>query len=167
MPARLPDLPASVRTAVFASEGEFWAIGYVDSRFLMRDLKGLGYLQHLLRYPNQEFHCLELLGGIATGDAEGRQEDYGSAVSRGYSISVHHPADSGPIVDDQARAAYKRELIRLKEEQEDRLERRDQEGADRLQSEMVGQSDWAAVSAVWVRRPNVRVSTSAVRLERR
>src|SRR5215469_11198321 len=92
LPARSPDLPASARRAVFASEGEFWAIGNVDSRFLMRDLKGLGYLQHLLRYPNQEFHCLELLGGMS--DAEGRREDNGSAVSRGDSISAHHPADS-------------------------------------------------------------------------
>ena len=49
---------------------------------------------------------------------------------------MHHPADSGPIVDDPARAANKRELIRLKEEQEDRLERRDAEGADRIQSEI-------------------------------
>src|SRR5262245_56865640 len=118
-------LTASARTAVFAPEPQFWAIGYVDSRFLMRDLKGLAYLQHLLRYPNQEVHWLELLGGMATSDGEGRQEDNESVVSRGDSISVHHPADSGPIVDDQARAAYKRELIRLKEEQEDRLERGD------------------------------------------
>jgi len=120
MPARSPDFPAPARTAVFASEAEFWAIGYVDSRFLVRDLKGLGYLQHLLRYPNQEFHCLELLGGRATSDADRRQEDNRSAVSRGDSISVHHPADSGPVVDDQARAEYKRKLVELKEEQEDR-----------------------------------------------
>src|SRR5215469_5209645 len=134
MPARSPDLAAPARTAVFASEAEFWAIGYVDSRFLVRDLKGLGYLQHLLRYPNQEFHCLELLGGMGTSDAEGRQEDSGSAVSRGDSISVYHPADSGPVVDDQARAEYKRKLVQLKEEQEDRLERGDEEAAERIQS---------------------------------
>jgi hypothetical protein len=72
LPARSPDLPASVRTPVFASEGVFRAIGYVDYRFLMGDLKGLGYLQDPLRCPNREFDSLEPDGGTATNDAEER-----------------------------------------------------------------------------------------------
>jgi hypothetical protein len=138
MPVRLRDLPVTAKTAVFSREGEYWVIGYTQSSFLVRDLKGLSYVQHLLRYPNQEFHCLGLLGGLATSNAESWGESDKSAAPRlsGDSISVHAPGDSGPMLDDQARAAYRRRIIELKEEQEDCSERGDDTATDRIQSEI-------------------------------
>ncbi len=129
---------ATARTAIFACEGDFWAIGYAESRFPVRDLKGLRYLQHLLRYPNQEFHSLELLSGTATSDAAQMRQDSESNASRlrGEWIPTHRPSDSGPMLDDRARAAYKQKLIELKEELEDRRERGDDEGAERIQFEI-------------------------------
>src|SRR5208283_3304978 len=85
------------RKVVFASEGDFWAIGYFDSRFLLRDLKGLAYVQRLLRYPNQEVHCLDLVGTSNSDSVE--DKNYVVARARGDAIFAQRPGDLGPMLD--------------------------------------------------------------------
>src|SRR5260370_35635199 len=61
------DPPPAVRSAqagLFRKEGEYWTVGYRGSSFCLRNVKGLGYLSHLLRHPASEFHVLDLWGGI-------------------------------------------------------------------------------------------------------
>src|SRR5271168_5503700 len=59
-----------VPSGVLSKEGEYWAVGYGGKTFRLKDTKGLGYLAHLIRHPANEFHVLDLVGGIA-----GKHED--------------------------------------------------------------------------------------------
>jgi hypothetical protein len=59
---------SSVRVAhkgTFRKEGEYWTIGYGGKSLRLKNTKGLRYLAHLLRRPQDEFHVLDLAGGIA------------------------------------------------------------------------------------------------------
>src|SRR2546430_16459907 len=61
----------SARTAIFARSAEYWTIGYTGSTFSLKDVKGLAYLQRLLRYPGKEFLALDLANETAnTADAD-------------------------------------------------------------------------------------------------
>ena len=82
--------------AVFLKEGEFWTVSYAGATTRLRDSKGLYYLARLLRDPHREFHALDLAG--STGRRSSGQ------------------ADTGPLIDDSARASYKRRLNDLEEE---------------------------------------------------
>lgn len=70
-------------------------IRYDGAELVVPDLKGFRYLERLLSDPGREFHVLDLVS-LEQGDAEERQEA---------------PAQSGiPVLDDEARAAYRRQL---------------------------------------------------------
>jgi hypothetical protein len=49
---------------VFARLGDYWHIAYRDKAFALKDAKGLGYIQRLVQNPGQEFHSIDLLGGM-------------------------------------------------------------------------------------------------------
>jgi len=82
----------------------------------------LGYIAHLLRYPDTEFHVLDLYGGIAS-----QRED--TEITHTVSGSPRHdedlekagmhiagPGDAGEMLDEQAKLAYRRRLVELREE---------------------------------------------------
>jgi predicted ATPase len=119
---------SSPEQAIFRREGEYWALGYDDKSFRLKDTKGLGYLAHLLRHPGVEFHVLDLTGGIAR-----QQEKYEASPStRGLprgaedlekaGMHVGSLGDAGEMLDEQAKAAYKRRLSELREELEEAKE---------------------------------------------
>ncbi len=60
-----------VQKGVFRKEGVYWTVGYGGKAFRLKDVRGLGYISHLLRHPGAEFHVLDLYGGIASQ----REED--------------------------------------------------------------------------------------------
>jgi tetratricopeptide (TPR) repeat protein len=113
--------PRVAQTAVFRKEGEFWTVGYGGKSFRLKDTKGLGYLAHLLRHPAVEFHVLDLAGGIAgqRDDDEAGQSALG--LPRGdddlekAGIHIGSLGDAGEMLDDQAKAAYRRRLSELRE----------------------------------------------------
>jgi hypothetical protein len=84
--------------AVFRKEGDYWTVAYEGTTCRLKDAKGLHYLAHLLRHPGQEFHALDLVQGGA----------------------LEHPGldtrDAEPLLDAQAKAAYKCRLGELREE---------------------------------------------------
>ena len=102
---------------VFRLEGDVRRIVFADRSVLLHDLKGMRYLARLLAAPDREFHVLDLAGG-----------EFGAA-----------PRDSshfGPVLDAQARAAYRRRLAEIDEDIEEAARLGDQErmalaGADR------------------------------------
>src|SRR2546421_4612112 len=114
----------SPRNGVFRKEGEYWTIGYNGKSFVLKDTKGLGYLAHLLRHPAVEFHALDLAGGIGSQ----HDEDETSQPARGLphgaenlekaGIQVGSLGDAGEMLDEQAKAAYRRRLSDLREELE-------------------------------------------------
>jgi predicted ATPase len=127
---------------VFRKEGEYWTVGYGVKTFRLKDTKGLGYLAHLLRYPGTEFHVLDLVGGIAGqhDEDDGNQSAHG--LPRGdeslekAGIHVAGLGDAGEMLDDQAKAAYRRRLSELREELEEAKDSGNVERAERAEDEI-------------------------------
>jgi hypothetical protein len=100
---------------VFRREGEYWTVGYGGNAFRLKDTRGLVYVAHLLRHPAAEFHVLDLFGGISSQ----REDETGRSahgLSRAHEelekagIQIISLGDAGEMLDEQAKAAYKRRL---------------------------------------------------------
>jgi adenylate cyclase len=117
------------QTAILARSGDVWTVGYGGATFSLKDIKGLGYIQRLLQHPGEEFHALDLLSGPgAVGNTESTNPD---------NASLHVEAgDAGEMLDAKAKQDYRRRLLELREEVEDRRERGDHEGAAKVKSEI-------------------------------
>src|ERR1700722_7676021 len=110
----------SPEQAIFRKEGEYWAIGYGRKSFRLKDTKGLGYLAHLVRHPAAEFHVLDLAGGIGSQrDDDERDLPRGEEDLEKAGIHVSNLGDAGEMLDDQAKATYRRRLSELHEELEE------------------------------------------------
>src|ERR1700720_1782614 len=118
---------SSAGQAIFRKEGEYWTVGYGGKSFRLKDTKGLGHVARLLRHPAVEFHVLDLAGGIA-----GRRDDdepgqsahglpHGEELEKA-GIHVASLGDAGEMLDEQAKAAYRRRLSELREELEEAKE---------------------------------------------
>ncbi len=94
--------PAEAAT-VFRREGDFWTVAYGGKVVRMRDAKGLAYLARLLRHPYHEFHVLDLLAG------NGPRETAPAGT-------VAQASDSGPVLDEQAKRAYRERIAELEAE---------------------------------------------------
>lgn len=100
--------PPAVATATFTCDGDTRLVNFEGQKVRVRDLKGLRYLARLLAEPRREFHVLDLV-----------------AVEQG-TLPAGHPAeddaltaDSGaglPVIDQQARDAYRRRLAEVDED---------------------------------------------------
>ena len=132
----------SARTGVFRREGEYWAVGYVENAFRLKDTRGLGYVAHLLRHPAVEFHVLDLFGGIASRRDEDESSRSVQRLPRGAEdlenagIHITGLGDAGEMLDDQAKAAYRRRLSELREELEGAKELGNVERAEQAEREI-------------------------------
>ncbi len=94
---------------VFRCEGDTRTITFDGVTVLLRDLKGLRYLERLLAEPGREFHALDLVaverGSLPTGPHTG--DDRASAAG---------PGDAGAVFDEQARESYRRRLAEIEED---------------------------------------------------
>lgn len=100
----------SLECDIFRLEGEYWTIAYEGQTFRLRDTKGLAYLAELLHNPAREFLALDLIR--AGGDREG-----GEFPRLGLgSLGAGDPGDAGPLLDGEARAAYRERIEDLREE---------------------------------------------------
>ena len=128
-----------VQKPLFRKEGEYWTVGLGASQFRLKDSKGFAYLAHLLRYPGTEFHALDLIGGIASrsGDDETAQGlPRGDEDLERAGIHISSLGDAGELLDDQAKATYRRRLSDLREELEDAKELGKVERAQQLEAEV-------------------------------
>jgi hypothetical protein len=101
---------ADVGTGVLRREGDVWAIERAGAAVRVRDSKGLRHLARLLAEPGQEIAALELLG--VTHATERRPAPADDALEA-------HPATddhAGPLLDPQAKSAYRARLAELQEE---------------------------------------------------
>jgi tetratricopeptide (TPR) repeat protein len=132
----------SAQKGVFRKEGEYWTVGIGGKAFRLKDTKGLGYVAHLLRHPGAEFHVLDLAGGIASQreEEEGNQPAHG--LPRGEEdlekagIHIGSLGDAGEMLDDQAKAAYRRRVAELREEFEEAKELGEVERAEQAEQEI-------------------------------
>jgi hypothetical protein len=103
-------------------------VGFGGNAVLLKDTRGLGYIAHLLRHPGSEFHVLELFGGVPSP----RLEDEGKGSTTGAApayedfekegIHIGGLGDAGEVLDERAKAAYRRRLSELRAEVEEAKE---------------------------------------------
>ena len=121
-----PDQPTSALT--LNREDDFWLIGYADARARVPDSLGLHYLDLLVRHPGRDLAALDLVRlAAATGPAAA------SAPDDGLHDASEAPAE--PILDQQARTAYRQRLTDLDEELAEAEQWHDTERASRLRAE--------------------------------
>ena len=131
--------PARKEKGVFRKEGEYWTVGYGGKAFRLKDTKGLGYLAHLLRHPSVEFHVLDLAGGMP-GQHDEDDSDHG--LPRGdenlekAGIHITSLGDAGEMLDDQAKASYRRRLSELREELDEAKEIGNVDRAEQAEQEI-------------------------------
>ena len=94
---------------VFRAEGDTRTVQFDGTQVLLRDLKGMRYLAQLLREPGREFHVLDLSSREAGQPAGTRPPDTESLPARTTS-------DTGPLIDDEARNAYRRRLHEIEDD---------------------------------------------------
>ena len=98
--------------AMFRSDGGTRTVSYGDAHTTVRDLQGFRYVERLLAEPGREFHVLDLVAG-EQGTTRGSD-----AVDEG----LDQIGDGGaglPLLDDQAREAYRRRLVDVEEDIEE------------------------------------------------
>lgn len=126
----------SAQTVVFAGTGEYWTIGFESAHFSLKDAKGLGYIQRLLRDPGHEFHALDLLTENGTAaDASGTGEVVSSRPDPS-ALTVRAPGDAGEMLDPRAKQEYRNRLRELHEQFEELRDRGDEEAAANVESEI-------------------------------
>src|SRR5262245_22584348 len=107
--------PPSVAQGVFRKDGQYWTVGWKDRPLRLKDSKGFTYLAHLLRHPTAEFHALDLVGGLPRH----REDDEAGIADPDLDrVGLHVTAsdDAGELLDDRAKATYRRRLEELRAE---------------------------------------------------
>jgi hypothetical protein len=102
-----------VATATFRCDGDTRTVSFGGLTVLMRDLKGFRYVERLLADPGREFHVLDLVaverGSLPTGPTVHQGVD---AVAGGIAVGL-------PLIDDEARDAYRRRLAEVDDDIEE------------------------------------------------
>jgi len=114
-------------TATFRCDGDTRSVCFGGVTVLIRDLKGLRYLERLLANPGREIHVMDLVaverGSLPTGGALERNE--GSPIV-GVGAGL-------PVIDDAARNAYRRRLAKVDDDIEEATRMNDLGRADLAQ----------------------------------
>jgi hypothetical protein len=115
--------------AVFRRDGDVWTIEFDGHLVRLRDLKGLHFLQLLLRHPGRDFHVLELMQLTAfSGEAGAAPADAGMHAAGTTSKDV--------ILDARAKSEYRRRLAELRAELEEAESWNDAGRAEKARAEM-------------------------------
>ncbi|MFT3841890.1 MAG: AAA family ATPase [Myxococcaceae bacterium] len=113
-PTATPSAPSPF--ALEAHEGG-WRLERAGKTFVLKGLRGMAMLARLLAAPGVEVHSLELV----SGDADEALPDAG---------------DAGELLDEKAKAAYRKRIEALTEQIEDAEERGDAMRAERSRAEL-------------------------------
>lgn len=131
--------PSAPLDNVFRREGEYWTIAYAGTVFRLKDTKGLHYIAHLLRWPAKRFHVLDLVAGAEArpaSPAANRCGRIGKTPPAEPPLQIGQLGDAGPKLDPQAKRAYKRRLVDLRDALEEAQRCRDLARAARVQAEI-------------------------------
>jgi hypothetical protein len=118
----------SAQEASLRREGEVWAVTFDGRTTRLADSKGLRYLAELLRTPGRSVPALDLLlVDRMPGDVPGVERDLLTEAGRG---------DADPILDVEARAAYRARLVELQADVDEAAGAGDTERASQARAEM-------------------------------
>jgi tetratricopeptide (TPR) repeat protein len=101
------------QVAVFRRTGDHRTVRFAGREVVVRDLIGHRYLEHLLADPGRERHVIDLVAlehGTAGPDTD--RTAYAETSDMG-------PQSGLPLLDDQAREAYRRRLAEIDEDIDD------------------------------------------------
>jgi tetratricopeptide (TPR) repeat protein len=98
--------------SVCRREGEYWSIAFAGEAFRLKDVKGLHYLAHLLRHPGREFHVLDLVVAGQGTEVGGPR----TSPARDDDLHKARLSDTGPVLDEQAKTAYRARLRELEDD---------------------------------------------------
>ncbi len=126
--ARAGPAATSDTVATFLREGEYWTVAYAEKPFRLRDAKGMGYLARLLAEPGRELHALDLATN-GLGEKTSPHVEHGGSHADPF-------GDAGPLLDGQARDAYRSRLEELRGDFDEAESWADSERAARAQAEI-------------------------------
>jgi len=109
-----PPTVAPARTSTVRLDGEYWTFEHGGRTSRVKDSPGVRHLATLLRAPGREHHALDLAGGGV------------SLVEGGV----------GPLLDEQAKDAFRARLIDLQDEVDDARAANDLVRGERAQAEL-------------------------------
>ncbi len=115
----------------FFRRGDIWTIGAPGREIQLRDAKGLTHVARLLAAPHVEFHALDLVAGHRTRGAAPAV-----AIAAGVEVRARGAGDAGPVLDTQAKAAYRLRVEELQEEIDEAESFNDPERAVRAREEL-------------------------------
>jgi hypothetical protein len=98
-------------TATFRREGEMRTLALGSEKVHLRDLKGLRYVERLLTEPGREFHVLDLIA-VEHGALPSRRRA-GADLDDGLTPVAERVGGGLPLLDDRAKAAYRRRLAEV------------------------------------------------------
>ena len=99
------------QVGTFRREGDVWTLLWGEETVRLRHLKGLQLIAHLLERPGQAIHVAEL------AELLDRKEVDAAVMAAGSSHGgVRTLADTGPILDAEAKQAYRARLRELRRE---------------------------------------------------
>lgn len=114
-----PAAPAGgALVATFRCRSDTRELRFGPDHAVVRDLKGFRYVERLLAEPGRELHVLDLVAVEAGGRPAG-------GPGQGPEGTVGRATGGLPILDDQARAAYRRRLADVDEDIEEATETND------------------------------------------
>ncbi|HEY5372741.1 MAG TPA: hypothetical protein VIK01_03605, partial [Polyangiaceae bacterium] len=111
LPARSSNGPSNAARFTLARAGELWRLGGGAKVVLLKDTKGLWYLDALVREPCRELHVLDLVGLRDEGDA-------------------------GTVLDATAKRAYRERAESLREQLAEATAHNDLARAERARAEL-------------------------------
>ncbi|HEV3472713.1 MAG TPA: hypothetical protein VG408_05840, partial [Actinomycetota bacterium] len=116
------DGPDTAQTKnAFVREGDYWTISFEGNYARFRASKGIAHLARLLGSPGVEIHSLELAGGSPASTSD---------------LTFRDRGDSGPILDVEAKRAYRERIHDLREEIGEAERDGDVERAGRARTEL-------------------------------
>lgn len=128
-PVPEPSTPSARAGDTFQQQGEVWELCFDGKPARVAHLRGLGYLAELLRRPDEPVHALQLATSGPSAKASVREalHDGQLQVSNG---------GSDPLIDAQAREAYRSRVRDLRADLAEAEEHHDLGRAQRLQAEL-------------------------------
>lgn len=137
--------------------GDFWTFAYAGTAIALKDSKGVGYLRRLLENPGREIHVLELAQMHARPQRAAASE---AAADAG----LHTLGELGgePLLDEQAKQAYRRRIEELQADIEEAREFNDPERASRAEVELAAITEHLA-SAIGLGGRDRQASSEAER----
>jgi hypothetical protein len=131
VPLAAAPAPAGAQPIAFYRRGDIWTVGAPGVQIQLRHAKGLTHIARLLAAAHVEFHALDLVSA-----PQPRGASASLAIASGMEVRGRGGSDAGPVLDVQAKAAYRGRVLELQQEIEEAESFNDPERAARAREEL-------------------------------